>query len=557
MKRLLPAVLILAIAFGAGGTLLAQVAPADNIPNWSVPATWSPTGASGGIQTMTDVTPPMLFVGVSPCRIADTRTGQGFSGQAGPGPLVSFTNRNFQITGSPATLPAPPAGGARGTIPSNAEAVSLQFTVVFPTSSGNLVAWQAGATQPNVSVINWDAGTVALGSGTIVPLSGAGQLTVRLNTAAAGQGAELVIDVNGYFSNTLETPQNFLQLNNNSSGYTAFFTNASTTCGGVCGIYQSVASGWAIYGTSTESNADVNYGVLGEANSTGNATAGVRGVAFGTSGKTAGVWGQSLSLTPESAGVFGLGSSGLTTTGACCTDLGVLGESRLGYATVGLSEATAGLFLRYNSVGTVLGFSWIASDIGDDYAFYASTGNYGGTGAKYFVEPHPDDPTKIIKYVSLEGPESGTYFRGKGKFQRGVARISVPEDFRIVTANEGLSIQVTPIGEMATVAVLNVGLDGIVVRGSRDVEFFYTVNGVRKAYADHQPIVDAEDGGEFMPLTADFKMPEYSAELKRRLIHNGTYNADGTPNMETAHKLGWDRIWQEKVNRTPVLVRPE
>jgi hypothetical protein len=30
------------------------------------------------------------------------------------------------------------------------------------------------------------------------------------------------------------------------------------------------------------------------------------------------------------------------------------------------------------------------------------------------------------------------------------------------------------------------------------------------------------------------------------LISNGTYNADGTVNVETARRLGWDRMWEER-----------
>ena len=160
-----------------------------------------------------------------------------------------------------------------------------------------------------------------------------------------------------------------------------------------------------------------------------------------------------MSVSPEAAGVKGVGQSGLLPSSNCCTDIGVLGESAAGFGIVGLSNDTAGLFLRYSPAAAVLSFSWIATDFGNDYAFFASTGDYGGNGAKYFVEPHPTDAAKIIRYVSLEGPESGTYFRGRGKFQSGLAQINVPEDFRIVTDEEGLSIQVTPIGQMATVAV--------------------------------------------------------------------------------------------------------
>lgn len=42
--------------------------------------------------------------------------------------------------------------------------------------------------------------------------------------------------------------------------------------------------------------------------------------------------------------------------------------------------------------------------------------NYGGFGVKYFVEPHPEKADMVIRYISLEGREAGTYFRGKGRF---------------------------------------------------------------------------------------------------------------------------------------------
>jgi hypothetical protein len=198
------------------------------------------------------------------------------------------------------------------------------------------------------------------------------------------------------------------------------------------------------------------------------------------------------------------------------------------------AELAFGL-LGFNNSGTV-------------YGVYAG-GNFGGTGAKFFVEPHPTDASKVIRYVALEGPESGTYFRGKGKFERGTATIEVPEDFRMVTDPEGLTIQVTPIGEMATVAVASIGLDQIVVKGSRNVEFFYTVNGVRSTFKGLKPI---QAGAEFVPVKENATIPEYLSEgQKRLLIQNGTYKADGTVNMETARRLGWDRIWEQRSRLQP------
>ena len=182
------------------------------------------------------------------------------------------------------------------------------------------------------------------------------------------------------------------------------------------------------------------------------------------------------------------------------------------------------------------------------YGVY-SGGDFGGSGAKYFVEPHPERADMVIRYVSLEGPESGTYFRGRGKFVRGVAEITVPDSFRMVTDTEGLSIQVTPIGEMATVAVSSIGLEKIVVKGSRNVEFFYTVNGVRKTHKHLNPI---GPGQEYMPESAEARMPAYLTEGQREmLISNGTYKEDGTVNEETARRLGWDKVWKARSETTP------
>jgi hypothetical protein len=185
------------------------------------------------------------------------------------------------------------------------------------------------------------------------------------------------------------------------------------------------------------------------------------------------------------------------------------------------------------------------------FAVYGG-GNFAATGTKSFIEPHPTDSSKVIQYISLEGAEPGTYFRGKGRFERGVARIAVPEDFRMVTDAEGLTVQITPIGGMASVGVMRADLDEIVVQSSRNLEFYYLVNGIRRSHKHlTSPIVE---GTHFMPRRPTAKMPLYLTDYqKEMLIQNGTYKADGTVNMETARKNGWDRIWVEK----GVAVSPE
>jgi hypothetical protein len=186
------------------------------------------------------------------------------------------------------------------------------------------------------------------------------------------------------------------------------------------------------------------------------------------------------------------------------------------------------------------------------YGVYAA-GDYGGTGAKSFIEPHPSDASKVIRYVALEGPEAGTYFRGRGRFERGIARIPVPEDFRLVTDPEGLTVQVTPIGRMASVGVVRADLNAIVVESSRNLEFYYLVQGVRKT---HKHLVPIKDGREYMPKSPDATIPPYLTEgQKQMLVDNGTYNADGTVNMETARRLGWDKIWEKRASPSPPAAR--
>jgi hypothetical protein len=532
MKRSGSAVLVLAVALATGGTLLGSVAPADNIPNWSVPATWSPARPSGGYQTLTDISDAIPFVAIAPCRIADTRGLFGFAGQAGPPIIPSNTTRAFQIAGAPATVPAPPNGCAANSIPANAAAVSFQFTIVSPSADGNLIAWDGGVA-PQVSVLNWPAGTVALGNGTIVPLNGSGQLSVRLNMAF-GQTAHLVIDINGYFSYQLHPDNNF-DVHGARVGFLAHFQNENAT------------------------NA-VTFAVSAATASTGHGTASISGQALGASGNIFGGKLSTASNTFNSAGVKGISGYGdpLGDGLDCpaCYSAGARGVSDAsGYGVLGLSRmfAVGGIlldptdvtgpgidsdaegFLGYRSGATVYG------------VFY--NGGTGGTGIKSFIEPHATDPSKVIRYVSLEGPEAGTYFRGRGRFVRGMATIEVPEDFRMVTDREGLTIQVTPIGEMATFAVVSIGLERIVVKASRNVEFFYLVHGVRATFKDHTPI---RDGVEFMPRKAEATMPRYLSEgQKQLLIQNGTYKADGTVNLETAHRLGWDRAWEEARRPSP------
>jgi hypothetical protein len=125
----------------------------------------------------------------------------------------------------------------------------------------------------------------------------------------------------------------------------------------------------------------------------------------------------------------------------------------------------------------------------------------------------------------------------------------------MVTDPEGLTVQITPIGGMATFGVVKIDLNEVVVQASRDLEFSYMINGVRRTHRDLQPI---RPGTEYVPEHADARMPAYLTQSQKRLlVQNGTYREDGTVNMETAQRLGWEKVWKEERERPVPVPTPD
>ena len=483
-RKLLIAMLLVPLSFGAA---FAE----ENIPvrNWTVPMY-----SLDGLGKAVDATPPRAFIGLPPCRVIDTRGGAPLGG----GIFANSEARNFDVDGI--------CG-----IPAGTDAISANFTVTGSPSAppgAFILAYPTGSPpSPIVSLLNFQAGQTIANAG-IVPLNGAGSLTINVS-----HSTHVIMDVNGYFSDTLGSPGNTFSLTNDG-GLTMNLSNASTTCTATCGLLVSVASNAgarAIRGAYTGTGA--GQCVRGDTAGTAAGAAGVIGIGNenvgGPSPFVAGVFGENDGTSGNDTGVFGWGQN-----------RGVTGWR---------VNATGGLI-----TAGVLGFTGTSGV----HSFHDIT----AVGVKSFVEPHPTDPALEIAYISLEGNEAGTYFRGKGRFQNGLARISVPEDFRLVSDGEGLSIQVTPIAEMATVAVLRINLNEIVVKGSRNVEFFYTVNGVRKGRSGFEPV---RKNGYFRPADASDKMLEWRGAVRQKLIQNGILNADGTPNLETAERLGWKTEWEK------------
>ncbi|KAA0253045.1 MAG: hypothetical protein EDX89_16090 [Acidobacteria bacterium] len=538
---------------------------------------WTPPS---GPVLLGDASGALPFVPVTPCRIVDTRNAVGPYG----GPMIpGFGTRSFDIDGGPCTG-----------IPAGVAAFSLNFTVIGSAGAyqnAYLTVWPTGGAQPSVSTLNFDGGQLKANAA-IVPAGTGGAVSVFVSAAA-----HLLIDINGYFSPALNVTRalnvsgsvsggGVITASNSSGGWDSVGISgtASATYGRVFGLLGSVTGNPDTGGAGVKGEApDVSnaYGVLGQTVGTWGYPTGSWGVVG--SGKTGGVYGtvtpgtgqnsrrgvagtvQVISGTAgnNNAGVYGA----VEGSGAWVGEYGSGVVGQVGNLTVGYpngwgvvgggyfggvhgvldstrsGKAVYGAVFNKTTSGYGVGGSLGYNDGAAVYGVY-SQGNMGGTGAKYFVEPHPTDPEKVIRYVALEGPEAGTYFRGSSRTVAGEAVIEVPESFRIVTAEDGLTVQLTPVGDLATMAVMSQDLQRIVVKSSKDVAFHFQVNGVRRAFRDHQAIAE---GREFRPESPKARLPEYlPEESKRRLVENGTYDEDGKVNLRTATRNGWTREWEER-----------
>ena len=122
----------------------------------------------------------LLFVPVTPCRIADTRNAKGpFGGPA----ITGGTSRDF-------TIPSGSCG-----IPSNAAAYSLNAAMI-PRAHGWITIWPTGQSQPGTASVNSPDGRVK-SSGAIVPAGTSGAISVY--ASATTVSTNVALDINGYF----------------------------------------------------------------------------------------------------------------------------------------------------------------------------------------------------------------------------------------------------------------------------------------------------------------------------------------------------------------------
>ena len=115
------------------------------------------------------------------------------------------------------------------------------------------------------------------------------------------------------------------------------------------------------------------------------------------------------------------------------------------------------------------------------------------TGVKNFEMPYPKDKSKVIRYIAMEGGEAGTYIRGSSMISGKNQVINLPEDFQMVTAQNTVTVNITPRGPLPNFYVSEADASHFVLTLASPVKekipFDYLVMGTRKGYEDYHPIM--------------------------------------------------------------------
>jgi len=124
----------------------------------------------------------LAFYTIAPCRVADTRTGSGFSGSFGAPSLSAGVTRTIPVQASACGLP------------STALAYSLNLGALPQAPLGFLTAWAAGSLQPLVGTLGSPSGQ-PVSNAALVPAGTAGAINLYANAAT-----DVIVDSNGYFA---------------------------------------------------------------------------------------------------------------------------------------------------------------------------------------------------------------------------------------------------------------------------------------------------------------------------------------------------------------------
>ncbi len=296
--------------------LTAQVARERDLAplkNWPAPLYWHPSVAEQRLGAPAASLPlgtnALVFVAMTPCRLVDTRTGQGFSGAFGPPSLAgNAPGRAFPIPSSTTC-----------SIPSLAQAYSFNVTVVPGNSVGFITAYPAGQTQPLAATLVWQP-NVVVSNAAIVAAGTGGSVDVYANA-----GTDLVVDINGYYAPPSDLQSNTAlgtgALQNNTAGIgntasgaealNANTTGGNNTASGGDALQSNTAGGFntasganALFSNTTgnQNTANGSYALFRNSTGNSNTASGVNALYWNTNGNNNIAIGTSAAINVVSGG---------------------------------------------------------------------------------------------------------------------------------------------------------------------------------------------------------------------------------------------------------------
>ena len=169
------------------------------------------------------------------------------------------------------------------------------------------------------------------------------------------------------------------------------------------------------------------------------------------------------------------------------------------YGDLRLEGGSSGSSYGWLYTNAINCFGWV--NISEWATIHGSAIIYGDlnvAGSKNFIQPHPTDSTKLIKYIAIESGEALTLARGTSKTVNGQVTIALPDHFSLVTSNNApITVLVTPKRVPALLYIKEESKEQIVVAMKEsdffefhDVEFTFQVTGVRDGFEDEEIIVD-------------------------------------------------------------------
>jgi len=286
----------------------------------------------------------LIFVPVTPCRLADTRAGSGYPA-LGSTPLAALT---------PVTLPIAGFCGVESVTNVMPEAYSLDVTAVPPSSptGGYLIVYPNPITPiPLAASLTWNPGASYQTNSVITAASLDGSVNVVANSTT-----NVVIDINGYYAAPTNSSAGDTALGNFALGSNT--TGGSNTAFGADAMYGNISGsantgiGFEALASNKNGQNNVALGYLAFTNGTtgsNNTAVGTEALGYSSGNNNIGVGfeaGQNIS--PENGFDIFIGNLGMASDdhtiriGDVQTSTyiaGILGNSLAGASTVVISSS--------------------------------------------------------------------------------------------------------------------------------------------------------------------------------------------------------------------------